>query len=296
MIEQTKLFQQLWQTKSDGRLPHALLFLGPKGTHKAKCALAFSRALLCETTSVTGESCGICQSCRLAVNRSHPDILWVETDATSKVIKVDQVREVSDFVAQTALRDTMRIVIIHPADKMNLMASNALLKTLEEPPPASLLILISDQQGQMPATIFSRCQRILFPSPTPDEKMAWLSSQPGRQDLFQILTRLIDNNGCPVQSAESLQQHDPMALLDFLLSWIVDVLRLQLNSESDRLINKDYLSHLMQVRQKTQLKLNVKLMEYIQHLRTQLFTGVNLNKQMMIEAILMRWMESASCF
>src|SRR3990167_2099211 len=288
-------YQKLWQAKRQSRLPHALLFLGEKGTHKARCAEYFARALLCTAVTESGDPCNVCPRCRQVMHNTHPNVLWVQPEEKSTVIKIDQIRAINDFVYQTALQDGMRIVIIHPADALNIMAANALLKTLEEPPKDTLLILISDQRGRhLPATVVSRCQRIVFPSLTKDERLAFLLQQPGRQDLFQTLMQLAEAKSCPVQSAEVLQHHDPLRLLDYFLSWMMDVLRLQLNSEALHVINEDYTDHLIQAKTKTQLKHNVNLMEYIQQLRMQLCDGINLNKQMMLEAIFVRWMECAS--
>jgi DNA polymerase-3 subunit delta' len=292
-IWQTKQFQQLWQAKNENRLAHALLLVGMKGTNKAKFADCFSRAFFCDRVTRDGESCGKCRSCRLTEGRAHPNVLWIEPEKEGAIIKVDQVREVNDFVNQTSLQGEYRIVIIHPADDMNINAANALLKTLEEPASGSLLILISDQNGSLPATVLSRCQRVVFPPPHSEETLAWLTSHPSRQNLFQAMIHLLEGKCDPVKSAAELQNNDPLQMLDFLLTWVVDVLRLQLNSDSDRVINKDYAQHLIQLGQKTQLKKNVKLMEYIQHLRAQLCEGINFNKQMMLESILIRWMECA---
>ena len=290
---QTKQFQQLWQAKNENRLPHALLFIGAKGTNKGAFADYFTRALLCHDVTAEGASCGQCHACRLLDGRTHPNVLWIEPEKSGAVIKVDQIRDVNDFVNQTSMQGEYRIVVIHSADDMNISAANALLKTLEEPSSGAILLLISDQNGSLPATVLSRCQRVVFPRPDNEQMLAWLANQPSRQDLYQALIHLLEGKCDPIKSAADLQNNDPLQMLDFLLSWIVDVLRLQLNSDSDRVINKDYTQHLMELGQKTQLKKNVSLMEYIQQLRAQLSEGINFNKQMMLESIFIRWMECA---
>lgn len=286
---QSEQFQLLWRAKNDNRLPHALLFTGLKGTHKAALAQGFCAALLCQQVTAQGKPCGQCQSCRLIAGRVHPNVLWVEPEKAEVAIKVDQIRAVNDFINHTSLQGEHRIVIIHPADEMNISAANALLKTLEEPSTGALLILINDQRGRLPATILSRCQRVLFPPPTRDQALVWLTNQPSRLDLFQTLIRLAEGKGDPIKSASELQNNDPLQLLDCFLSWVVDLLRLQLNSDSDNLINKDFSQQLMELKQKTQLKKNIKLMEYVQHLRTQLCEGINFNKQLMLESLFIEW-------
>jgi DNA polymerase-3 subunit delta' len=290
------VFQQLWQMTRQDRLPHALLLMGAKGTGKAQCATQLALALLCRHTNTEGMPCQRCDDCHHVTHRRHPNVLWIEPEKPGGPIKVDQVRAIFDFVNQTGLSGEHRFVILHPADKMNLNAAHALLKTLEEPAQGALLILISDQAGHLPATIISRCQRVVFPKPAKEEQLAWMKSQPSRQDLFSSLMLLAESKGNPIESAAQLQHHDPVQLLDFTLTWIVDVLRLQLNDESGHIINQDYVPHLMQLKEKTTLQRNVKLMEYVQQLRKQLCAGIHLNKQMMLEAILISWMECASCF
>lgn len=289
---QHPLFKQLWQAKLANRLPHAYLFIGSKGTHKAKLADYFSHALLCQQVSANGEPCQQCHSCQLISGRTHPNILWVEPEKEGAAIKVDQVREVSEFISQTSFADKQRIVIIHPADDMNMNAANALLKTLEEPAADSLLILISDKNGHLPATILSRCQRMVFPQPSREQTLAWMAEQPSRQNLFQALLELAEGKGNPLKLAGELQNNDPLQLLDFFLTWVVDLMRLQLNGGSEGIINKDYVEVLTNLKDKTLLKNNVKLMEYVQLLRGQICDGINFNKQLLLESLFIQWMES----
>lgn len=291
---QSQPFQQIWQAKLANRMPHAVLFIGQKGTHKAKTADLLSRALLCQHVTSQGEPCGHCHSCQLSVGRTHPNVLWIEPEKEGAAIKVDQIREVGEFINQTSFQGEYRVVIIHPADNMNINAANALLKTLEEPSSGALLILISDQNGHLPATILSRCQRVVFPQVDKEQAQSWLASQPSRQNLFQVLLQLSQGKADPLKSASELQNNDPLQLLDFFLSWVVDLMRLQLNGGTDGLINKDYLDDLLHLKQKTELKNNIKLMEYTQNLRTQVTEGINFNKQLLLETLFIHWMEWAN--
>lgn len=286
-----KQFQHLWRAKNENRLPHALIFSGVKGTGKAKFADRLTRALLCTAVTPQGEYCNQCHACRLIEGRVHPNILWIEPEKAGAPIKIDQVRLVSDFIQQTSAQGEYRIVIIHPVGEMNSHAANALLKNLEEPSSGALLILINDQQKRLPATILSRCQRIVFPPPEPDELHAWMINQPVRQDLFQALHAIVEGRSDPIKSAASLQSSDITQLLDYLLSWMVDLLKLQLNSESNKLINSDFLPILTSLSNKTKQQHNVKLMEAIQQLRTQVCTGINFNKQLILESLFVQWME-----
>jgi len=157
--------QESWQQVSRrGRdnLSHALVLTGPAGTGKRRFADHLSAWLLCEQPQSSG-ACGHCESCTWLKAGNHPNLLRVsrEIDAKgkqSRQIKIDQIRELIPLVQQTG--HGWRIVILEPAEALNTAAANALLKTLEEPAPHVLLLLIADQYLQLPATIRSRVQQI----------------------------------------------------------------------------------------------------------------------------------------
>jgi len=291
----TELFQQLWLAKKKNRLPHALLWVGLKGTNKALFAKSFSKALLCAQVADTGVPCCACHVCHLVENRVHPNLLWIEPEKEGSTIKVDQIRIVSEFTNQTSLQGEYRIVIIHPADNMNINAANALLKTLEEPASGALLVLISDQLGKLPATILSRCQRVIFPSPNKEQTLLWLREQPERQHLFQALVALVEGKGDIIKSAAALQDADPVLLIDFFLSWVIDLIRLQVTLEVTNIFNSDCEAMLLMAQQKTIPQKMVRLMDSLQQLRSQCSMGINFNKQLMLESLFMQWMGCVRC-
>ncbi len=165
--------------------PHALLLQGPAGIGKEALALAMAQALLCESPGVDGRACGACPSCRYAIAGQHPDLLrvtqlsfgddgepeWKET------IGVDRIRDVTSFTQLSAHRQRAKVVVIAPAERMNANAANALLKTLEEPPPATYLILVTAAPGRLPATIVSRCRRLPVARPAAEAVLPWLAAQ-----------------------------------------------------------------------------------------------------------------------
>ena len=166
--------------------PHALLLYGPAGIGKHALALNLAQALLCEAPRDDGLACGNCPGCRYAVAGTHPDLLrierlqvddesgelrWVET------IAIDRIRELIDFAQLSSHRRRAKVAVIAPAERMNAAAANALLKTLEEPPAATFLLLVSDQPARLPATIRSRCRKIAAPLPAPADARAWLISE-----------------------------------------------------------------------------------------------------------------------
>ena len=177
------------------KLPHALLVHGRSGVGKVEFARTLAQSLLCEAPE-HGLACGACHACGWFRHGNHPDFreLLPESlldDATedeapdaddkdkkkSREIKIDQIRAIADFMMLSTHRDGYRVLLIHPAEAMNLAAANALLKTLEEPAARTVILLVSDQLGRLLATIRSRCQRVLVPSPDTATGVAWLRAQ-----------------------------------------------------------------------------------------------------------------------
>jgi DNA polymerase-3 subunit delta' len=176
------------------RLPHALLIHGPRGVGKLALAESAAQLLLCEGQN---KPCGVCDGCRWFLGGNHPDFrrlepeaLWKEPAAETEEerparrskqpsveIRVDQVRELADFLYIRSHRGRLRVALVHPAEDMNENAANALLKGLEEPPPAAVFILVSHRPAQLLPTIRSRCVAIPVPIPPREAALEWLSGQ-----------------------------------------------------------------------------------------------------------------------
>ena len=176
------------------RLPHALLIHGPRGVGKAALAEQVAQMLLCEGKP---KPCGACDACRWFLAGNHPDFRRVEPEALAKIpppadpdeepsakrakqpsiqIKIEQVRELADFLYVRSHRGGMRVALVHPAEDMNENAANALLKGLEEPPAGAMFILVSHRPAQLLPTIRSRCVAIPVPIPPRESALAWLKS------------------------------------------------------------------------------------------------------------------------
>lgn len=179
---QQRLYEQAAAAIDAGRLGHGLLFCGPGQLGKRAVAERLAQRLLCTERRADGEACGACRGCRLYAAGTHPDYQVVsfipnkEGTRLRTEIVIEQVRRLSEQMALTPQYGGAQIVIIDPADAINHAASNALLKTLEEPVPGRYLWLVSAHPARLSATIRSRCQRIEFRLPPRDEALAWLKS------------------------------------------------------------------------------------------------------------------------
>jgi DNA polymerase-3 subunit delta' len=158
-----------------GRIPHSLLFHGPEGVGKTTVARAFAAALLCETPGEEG--CGECLPCRKIPHGNHPDLFMVtrlprkSSTELSQFIVVDQIRDLAGHAAFGPKEGKVRLFLIDPADRMNGEAQNALLKTLEEPPGRTVLILVSSRPHALLPTVRSRCLAVRF-DPVPAGMLA----------------------------------------------------------------------------------------------------------------------------
>lgn len=160
---------------ASGRLAHSFIFSGPEGMGKKTVAEAFAKALNCE--AYPEGPCEKCRECLLAENNSHPNIIHVwpvdkdgHRDDSGGVIKIDQIRQVQEMLWRKA-QSGIKAVIIDLADKLKTEAANAFLKTLEEPPSGSVIILVTSKPSELLPTVVSRCQRISF-RPLPDGVIA----------------------------------------------------------------------------------------------------------------------------
>jgi DNA polymerase III subunit delta' len=185
---------------TQGRLPHSLLLTGPAGVGKRHFARATSARLLCNHGPDEAPACGRCRDCLQLAAGSHPDFRYVGPESPEAPIKIDQIRELSGFLMHTSQRNRVKIVILEPADRLNINAANALLKTLEEPPATSLLLLVSTAPGRLPATVRSRCQRLAFALPPRSEAHAWLSKASPETADTELLLRLA--RGAPLLARE----------------------------------------------------------------------------------------------
>jgi DNA polymerase-3 subunit delta' len=173
---QAQPWRRLLAAAGQGRLPHALLLAGAEGLGLGHFARALAARLLCMGDDGS-EACGECKSCLLFRGGNHPDLVIIEPEEAGKAIKVEAVRELVEFNQLSSQYGRYKITVIEPAEAMNRSAANSLLKTLEEPTPGSVLILVSHQPGQLPVTVRSRCQRVNFNGSDEPDTLDWLATQ-----------------------------------------------------------------------------------------------------------------------
>lgn len=221
-------------TRDRVRLPHALLMCGPKGVGKNALAQWLAQCLLCSQSNGEGDACGQCHNCRLFSAGSHPDLHVVQPEAIYKasedllsqyaqryapvdkskeskdstVIRIDQIRSLIENALTRPQIGACKLLLLSPADSMNVNAANSLLKLLEEPPADSYLVLIADRPVRLPATIRSRCSRIDVSIPPRPLALAWLAGQGLAEPQAHLLLDLA--GGAPM-AAHALAQSDFLA-------------------------------------------------------------------------------------
>lgn len=167
---------QLREAITQDRLSHALLITASPGQGGEWLAYWLAAHFYCEQ-ALEQRPCGGCRSCRRVMADEQPDCLVLRPIEDSKEIRVDQVRDLTAEFALTAYGAGRKVAIVSPAEKLNRAAANALLKTLEEPTPGSVLILVSGEAKRLPPTVQSRCTRIRIAPPSETASVQWLQSQ-----------------------------------------------------------------------------------------------------------------------
>ena len=207
----SRQWADIFKRLNNDALPHALLLRGAEGLGKAHFAYYLALSLLCREKGPDNAPCGYCRGCELNRAASHPDLLNIGIPEDKKVIGVDQIRALIDVMTLKPQYGQYKIVIISPADRLNHNAANSLLKTLEEPPGGTLLLLCSDQPAMLPATIRSRCQQLSFQRPEASLARQWLgqtlseqaaegkAEQPVSADELDVLLNMAD--GAPLKAA-----------------------------------------------------------------------------------------------
>lgn len=322
-------WRQLLADHHHNRLAHALLLGGPSGLGKFYFAEHLAQYLLCtQTDTQAQQACGHCSGCCLVLAKNHPDLITI-TPEDSKIIKVEQIRRLTAMVAQTAHRAGYQVVILYPAEALNKAAANALLKTLEEPAGAVILLLVSHQPGALPATILSRCQRISFFGYDHPQTLSWLDHELQtlniradatlllkmaeysplralelaknqyvelRDQLLTHLLAIVQQTMNPIAAVSDYLKQDLELWVNAFISLLMDMVRLQLGVQPSLLVNHDRLTQLGYINQAYPLSALLGLITQLQQARQWLLNqSVHVNIQLLLEDLFIRLMEIRQC-
>lgn len=255
--------QRLETAIAGGRLPHGLLLHGPDGVGKELFAAVLAAGLFCTGRATGLTPCGRCAECALSRAGSHPDLHWLRRPEDRKTIGVDAVRESCEQLGMTSMRGGHRVAIISPAHLMTHSAMNALLKTLEEPAPRTLLVLLTARPSGLLATLRSRCQRVELPRPAPAQAGEWLAGRLGGEpppgllelaggaplkalqlapyyaglegQMSELLEALLAGRAEVTRLAADLQGEGLRSRLDWLEGWLGQVVRARAAGDATRL-------------------------------------------------------------
>ncbi len=303
---------------TQGRIPQALLISGSSGLGKYRLAKVFAETLLCLKPENDGIACGHCNACLLIKANTHPDFIEIKPEGDKKTIAINQIRDMLKDVYLKPQFDTYRTIIIDPADTMTKSAANAFLKCLEEPTERTLFILITNKANKLPATVRSRCQhhRISFPEQRlVDEWLLGQGIDSDRQTLSNLISKsllkpqdvanndlikqridsfqdwliLTKNTGQPVIIAEQWQKIPETVLLNWLLSWVTDLIKSASGVNPTFLTNQDFAESLQNCAHQLDLQELHRFYDLL--LANRQLLGIQINFQMMLEEILVQWQQ-----
>lgn len=296
-------FEKVRQDADIGRLAHALLVTGPVGAGATEFAYETAKYRLCQSPGT--EACGKCKACKLLAAGSHPDLRVLEPEGAAQGIRVDQIRSLIDFVAQTPQIGDWKLVVIDLAHRMNQNAANALLKILEEPAGNCVILLATERPQMLLPTVRSRCSQIRLKSPSISQSVVFLVGQGMARDEAEHLVGQIGARPLQIQgwvkqeilpqwktSMDKLQSLDtgtasPLAVaselanidISLLLTWIMQFVAGR--------------SRLLAFQDESRSRAYLELYERLKECRKELDAGTNPNPQLALESLFLEWQAAA---
>lgn len=313
----------LWQQLA-GRTQHAHAYLlhGAAGIGKRALAERLMARLLCQQPAGL-DACGQCKACHLLAAGSHPDMFELKPAEDKKSVGVDDVRELIGFVNKTAQLGGRKVVLIAepPAEDMTLAASNALLKSLEEPSGDTVLLLLSHQPSRLLPTVKSRCVQQACPLPDPASSLAWLRRvlpECGEDECRELLIlaggsplaaralqqrgvreqralvvegvkKLLKRQAGASQLAEAWKTLPLPMLFDWFCDWAQLMLRYQLTLDEDGLGLADMRKVVQYLADKTPPPRLLAMQDWLLQQRRKVLGKANLNAVLLLEALLVQW-------
>jgi len=308
------------------RVAHAYLFHGEPGIGKRLTAFRFAQAINCDSPDAVNaqDACGRCRSCQQIESRTHPDFILIVPDQeqANPQIKIEEVRALEEQIIYRPLVGQRRVVIIDDADRLTLGAANALLKTLEEPPGYTVLILVTSRPHMLPVTIRSRCQSLRFAAPAQSRVEADLAAKRSlsrsdarflatvtqnrlgealEADLASIREKQRDFATVTARSAlqsvanvlataEALHREERSAeALEWIARWVRDLILVRVGADHASLVNLDRVQELEETARQLQVEQLLPLIDDIETL--QRAANRNLNLQLALESVLLRLRE-----
>ncbi len=314
-------FERILRQEANGKLSHALLVSGQAFLGKFPFALSIASGILCEgsddqSRDIPGAACGECAGCHLVAAGTHPDFRVLKPE-DSKLIKIEQIREVIGWIGQAAQRSGKKVVIVHPADQMTHQSANALLKCLEEPAGNSLIMLVTSHPGRLLPTIRSRCQLVEFHIPPKEVAINWLQEQQGTDATRDAEILLAIAGGAPLavvnrfdeaflerrgvvvismvdlvcgkknaqQVSELLSKAGAADAIDCMYDILIDCLKYISSNELKFIRNKDMASVIEEICARYDLDALFELSESLKVARQELTSSSNPDPVLLIESV-----------
>lgn len=301
------------------RIPQALLMNGVAGLGKLKLAEQFAQYLIC-LDKQENSYCGHCASCKLFIAGTHPDFALLQPEEPGKAIGVDAIRQLIGKLVLKPQYSAYRVVIITPAEQMNMNAANAFLKCLEEPPERTVFLLLTAFSQNLPATIRSRCQKLLITPPDIESSALWLQQQgvgeqqklllhlaqgaplkalayaqenvlEQRNACFDEWQKIAQDKACPVKIAEKWHKLPARQLVQWLVSWTEDIIKCHFQADTTMLLNDDIEKHLRDLAKRIDLN---RLFDFYSLLLKDTYRiNRQLNKQLLFEEMLITWSQTS---
>ncbi|MFT6102801.1 MAG: DNA polymerase-3 subunit delta' [Candidatus Endobugula sp.] len=325
---QQQAWERIQQQIEQDKIPHAVLLSGQQGIGKWHFAESLADYLLCLSPKAD-LACGQCRSCQLMKAGTHPDKKWLVPEEAGKAIKVDQVRALSHFIANTSQQGGKKVVLLGPVEQLNVNSANALLKSLEEPAGNTVLILVSHVLNGVMATIRSRCQLLPLACPSRPVALMWLEKlqvddastlltlsggapliakgmvEGDYLDHLTIFINTIDRLSHPLSSTDTPDvgmARDWLPLsINHITEWWLQIIHsivinatpqsaaLTVNTNSDELTISQRVLRIANSGRQLNKQWLYKFSDKLLALRQQQLNGANPNMQLLVEELLLDW-------